>query len=186
MRIIAGQFKGRRLWCPNRRGVRPTSERVREAVFDALGSHVQSSLVLDIFAGTGALGLEALSRGASKVFFVEKNRSAVQIIQRNVGELGVADLVSVKVCGAVEAINVFDRSEETFTLIFMDPPYNTHDIDHVWQQPGLRRVMSDIGVLVVESRFPNTNHNPPDFLEKWFARTYGDTLVEMFRLREEE
>jgi len=165
---------------------RPTSERVREAVFDVLGRRVQESTVLDLCAGTGTFGFEALSRGASKVSFVEKNRVSAQIIEKNAGALGVAELVSVKVCEAIQAINFFDRAKETFTIIFVDPPYDTNETERIWHEPALRRVISDSGVLVMESRYPRSDRRQPDLLKRCFARRYGDTLVEMFSLEEEE
>jgi len=186
MRIIAGQFKGRRLWSPARSLVRPTSERVREAVFDVLGQHVIASRVLDLFAGTGAFGFEALSRGAAYVSFVERNSASVQIIKRNAEELGVRDRVSVRVGGAAQALNFFVGAKETFDVIFMDPPYDAKELDLVWRQPALSRVMSQNGVLVVESRRTSSERQTPDLLSRTFARRYGDTLVEMFRLGEEE
>ncbi len=166
--------------------MRPTSAKVREAVFDVLGSQVEYSNVLDLFAGTGAFGFEALSRGASKVCFVEKRRASAHIIQKNARELGVDNLVTVKVTTAAQAIKGFERSRETFSIVFLDPPYNSNEIAQVWQQPALKKAISDEGILIVESRFPNPDLNPPHFLKKYFQRRYGDTLVEMFCVREEE
>ncbi len=186
MRIIAGQFKGRRLWSPIHGLVRPTSERVREAVFDVLGPHILASRVLDLFAGTGAFGFEALSRGASHVSFVERNSSAAQTIKRNAEKLGVRERVSVRIGGAAQALNSHVEAKESFTVVFMDPPYDTNDLDHIWRQRALRRVLSQDAVLVVESRYSTSHQQAPDFLTRRFARRYGDTLVEMFCIEEEE
>ena len=102
MRIISGRFRGRRL--PSLRGgtVRPTTERVREAVFSTIGTAIEAAQVLDLFAGTGAFGFEALSRGASRVVFVDKNRKVAGIIAETAGILGVKDQVKIVV---MEAFN---------------------------------------------------------------------------------
>lgn len=155
-------------------------------MFDVLGQQVLSSRVLDLFAGTGAFGFEALSRGASKVAFVELNSVLAQIVRRNARELGIADRISVRVCGAAQALKAFDRSQETFTVIFIDPPYDSTEINDLWQQPALKRVIAHGGLLVVESRHPNPYQEPTAFLRRCFSRKYGDTLVEMYRLGEGE
>ncbi len=155
-------------------------------MFDVLGRRVIASRVLDLFAGTGAFGFEALSRGAAYASFVERNNASARIIKRNAEELGVRDRVSVRVCGAAHALNFFIGARETFTVIFMDPPYDTKELDRIWRHPALSSVLSQNGVIVVESRYTSSDRHAPEFLTKRFARRYGDTLVEMFCLGEEE
>ncbi|PYK75968.1 MAG: 16S rRNA (guanine(966)-N(2))-methyltransferase RsmD, partial [Verrucomicrobia bacterium] len=119
MRVIAGSAGGIRLAVP-KRGVRPTMDRVKAAIFSSLGDAVAGARVLDLFAGSGALGIEALSRGASFAMFVEEDRQSAEIIERN--------LAKTKLKGRVRQQDVFDflrhiSGAETFQIIFADPPY---------------------------------------------------------------
>ena len=122
MRVIAGAFKGRRLQSPRWTGLRPTSDRLREALFDVLGERVAGATVLDGFAGTGALGLEALSRGAAAVVFVERDRRAAALIAANLEHCGAAARATI-VTGPLPATLQRAVTKEPFDLILLDPPY---------------------------------------------------------------
>ncbi|MHB8241453.1 MAG: 16S rRNA (guanine(966)-N(2))-methyltransferase RsmD [Solirubrobacteraceae bacterium] len=123
MRVIAGRFGGRRLKAPGGTSTRPTSDRVREALFSMLGS-VEGEMVLDLFAGTGALGIEALSRGARGAVFVERERAAVAVLEANLHELGIdPDVAEVRRLDALAALRSARGREETYDLLFIDPPY---------------------------------------------------------------
>ena len=136
MRIIAGKLKGRVLKIP--RGIRPTSQKVREALFSILGNRIIDGVVLDLFAGSGALGIEALSRGAKSATFVDNNRKCVQTIKVNLELCGLSSFqssslrrkerdekIEIRVLSmeALKAIRFFERKGERFDLIFLDPPY---------------------------------------------------------------
>ncbi len=123
MRIISGRFGGRALKAPRGLDTRPTTDRVREALFSILGDAVEGVRVADLFAGTGALGLEALSRGAARVDFFEAGRDARRVLEGNVAALGVGALVTLhggKLPGALEAV----QAGEPWELVFMDPPWD--------------------------------------------------------------
>ena len=121
MRIIAGTFRGRRLLVPRGDEVRPTSDRVREAWMSILGGQLAHSRVLDLFAGSGALGLEALSRGAASVEFVERNAEAVAALEKNIEHLGVAKLTTVR---RQDALRFVERlREDAYDVVLADPPY---------------------------------------------------------------
>lgn len=122
MRIIAGEFRGRTLLGPPDRATRPMLNRVREALFSTLGDCVQEARVLDLFAGTGSLGLEALSRGAQAVHFLERDRRAVQRGLENVGTLKVQDRVQWTKGDALASIH-WQVMQDQPDLVFMDPPY---------------------------------------------------------------
>lgn len=125
LRIVAGRYGGRRIRSPPGRRTRPTPESVREAWFSALGGRVVGAGVLDLFAGSGALGLEALSRGARSVIFVESDRRALATLRRNVGELAVGDRVRVEARDAGEFLEEARRKETSFGLALADPPYGS-------------------------------------------------------------
>jgi 16S rRNA (guanine966-N2)-methyltransferase len=119
VRIVAGKFAGRDLTSPNDFRVRPTAEHVRAAMLDLLEPHLAGARVLDLFAGTGALGLEALSRGAALACFVEQDQRALAALRANVASLGVEDRARI-MAGTVEAA----RPDQRFDLVFADPPYS--------------------------------------------------------------
>lgn len=125
MRIIAGQFKGLNLKMP--RGIRPTSDKVREALFDILGQNLYQKDVLDLFAGSGALGLEALSRGAKKVVLVDANPKCIKAIQENIAKCHITDdklpMINFYHLDVFKAIKLFTQEKQKFDLIFLDPPY---------------------------------------------------------------
>ena len=125
MRVIAGRLRGRRLNAPRGRVTRPTSERVREALFSMLGE-LEGVVALDLYAGTGALGIEALSRGAERVVFVERDRAAVKALRANLDQLGLTEPeAQVRVGDALVALRAARASAETYDLVLVDPPY-TH------------------------------------------------------------
>src|SRR6266540_6293683 len=119
MRIVAGAFRGRQLKSPNWEGLRPTSDRLRETLFNILGPSVLGARVLDGYAGTGAIGIEALSRGAAHVTFVEKDPRAVKLIEANLVALGASGAIIR--AGLAEAVTRLGG--EVFDLIILDPPY---------------------------------------------------------------
>ncbi len=127
MRVIAGRFGGRRLAAPRGAATRPTADRVREALFSMLGS-LDGASVLDLFAGTGALGIEALSRGAAQAVFVERDRLALSALRANLAALGLGaeggePQVQVRARDAVAALGGAIEQGETYDLVFLDPPY---------------------------------------------------------------
>jgi 16S rRNA (guanine(966)-N(2))-methyltransferase RsmD len=124
MRIIGGEFRSRRLSFPKNRKTRPMSDRMRETLFNILGSEVQGARVLDLFAGSGSLGLEALSRGASEVTFVEGGIWAQKTLSKNLGDLGLESRGRLLGQEVFSALRQVSQKGEKFSLIFLDPPYN--------------------------------------------------------------
>ncbi len=168
MRVVAGEFKGRRLVAPRGARTRPTADRVREALFSILGD-VSGARVLDLFAGSGALGIEALSRGAASVEFVESDRRAVTAIQRNLAAVGVSATVRTQ-----DALRFLERSEGPYDLVFCDPPY---DSALALAQPLSERLpglTSQSARIVTES----DKRNPLVLsLPLLTEREYGDTRI---------
>jgi 16S rRNA (guanine966-N2)-methyltransferase len=182
MRIIAGRFKGVRL--PTLRGktVRPTTERVREAVFSILGSIVEGARVLDLFAGSGAFGFEALSRGAASVVFVDKDKKVAATIAETVRTLGLMDSSSILAMDALRAMEKLARGGERFSIIYLDPPYHSGWITKIMNAPVLTTLFAADGVLLVEKGIHTADSPLPDMFRKTVARQYGDTRVEIFDL----
>jgi 16S rRNA (guanine966-N2)-methyltransferase len=150
MRIISGTSKGRRLVTPRNRSVRPTSDRVKESIFNILREEIEGTLVLDLFAGTGNLGIEALSRGAREVVFVEKEGHALGLIQKNLAQFGLEGRSEVLPIDANRAIRILKQREKTFDLIFMDPPYEKGLIAKTLLKLRSHPVYHRDSVLVIE------------------------------------
>lgn len=186
MRIVSGSFRGRRLAAPRGRDVRPTADRVREALFSILGS-VEGEVVLDLFAGTGALGLEALSRGAAAATFVEIDRQAHEVVRRNIDATITGDHDTDLIKGdAVRVVRSLALAERRFDLVFFDPPYD-RTADLVREMADcLPTVCANDARVVVEVA---TRHRDviADAAQHWGAtieteRTYGDTVVGILSL----
>ena len=126
MRIVAGEFRGRALKSPSWDGLRPTSDRLRETLFNILGPAIRGARVLDGFAGTGAIGIEALSRGAAHVVFVEQDPRAVKLIEANLAPLLASDRPKPVIIRAAFAAAVKRLEREVFDVIVLDPPYAEH------------------------------------------------------------
>lgn len=176
MRVIAGRFGGRTLVAPRGRATRPTPERVREALFSILGD-VEGMDVLDLFAGSGALGIEALSRGAAAATFVDSSAAACAAIRRNVESLGAS--AEVRHQRALPFLGAALLSGRQYDLVLLDPPYR--------QAPGLGRefsaalgpVLSPGAQVIAES----DRRAPLELdLEMVDERRYGDTLISIYRV----
>ena len=142
MRIVAGEFRGRQLKSPSWQGLRPTSDRLRETLFSILGPSVRDACVLDGYAGTGAIGIEALSRGAAQVTFVDQDSRAVKLIEANLASLGASGAIIR--AGLADAVSRLGG--QAFDLIILDPPYgDTAAADAL----GIARALASRGTRVV-------------------------------------
>jgi 16S rRNA (guanine966-N2)-methyltransferase len=179
MRVIAGKYGGRRLRAPKGRTTRPTSDRVKEALFSMLGD-VEGATVLDLFAGTGALAIEALSRGAARAVFVERDARAVEALKANLKELGVGpEQAEVRRGEAERALRNAREREETYDLVFVDPPYRHADEFGSKLCAALPRLLGPRARVVVEC---DCRGEPPELpMEMEQRRRYGDTVITIWR-----
>ena len=169
MRVVAGRFGGRRLSAPPGSETRPTADRVREALFSVLGD-VSGLRVLDLFAGSGALGIEALSRGADDAVFVERAPAALRVLAGNLASLGIE--AQVHAGDARGFLRKARAAGETYDLVFLDPPYR--EAGRLAQELDLPAVLAPGGRIVVES----DRRSPSEIdLPMTFERRYGDTLI---------
>ncbi len=175
VRVVAGARRSRRLRVPSDSTVRPTSEMVREAIFDSLGP-VAGLVVLDLFAGTGAMGLEALSRGAKRCVFVEADRAVAAVLRQNIHDLEYEAESRVMVADYRVALQGFSQAGERFDLLFVDPPYKMLTEAEVSLEPFMACILEEGGVVVVESE---KGSRPTLGAVPVFDRVYGDTRVTM-------
>jgi 16S rRNA (guanine966-N2)-methyltransferase len=168
VRVVAGEFRGRRLVAPRGMRTRPTADRVREALFSMLGD-VSGARVLDLYAGSGALGIEALSRGAESAVFVERDPRAVGVIERNLASLGLDQPVVRQ-----DAVRFMARERGTFDLVFCDPPYDSASRLAGPLAERLPAITVEGGRIVTESDKRMPLELPFPLLTE---RTYGDTRI---------
>ena len=174
MRVVAGRFGGRRLKAPAGDATRPTSDRVREALFSTLGP-LDDARVLDLFAGSGALGIEALSRGAASCLFVDRGRPAVAVVKANLAALDLdAPQARVRAGDALAVARDAQRAGDAYDLVFLDPPYRQAAGLGAGLSTALAPVLAPGGRIVTES-----DHRHPLVLDLPLIheRRYGDTLI---------
>lgn len=168
VRVVAGEFKGRRLHAPRGARTRPTADRVREALFSMLGD-VSGARVLDLYAGSGALGIEALSRGAESAVFVERDRRALAALRRNLDAVGAEAEVRHQ-----DVARFLGHPEGTFDLVLCDPPYDDAPRVAVALSDALPGMLTEDARIVTESDKRNPLVLPQPLLVE---RTYGDTRI---------
>jgi len=173
VRIIAGEHRGARIFAPKGDDTRPTSDRVREAAFNLIGP-VDDATVLDLFAGSGAMGLEALSRGAASAVFVETDRDACRAIDRNIAKLRVSGAAVLQ----RDVFHVLAAERRRYDLILCDPPYGFDQDGRL--APYLARALAPEGLLVYET----TSRREPilEGLTVRTSRTYGSARLTLFQL----
>jgi 16S rRNA (guanine(966)-N(2))-methyltransferase RsmD len=176
MRVIAGRFKGRRLKAPSWEGLRPTSDKLRETLFNVLAPRIERARVLDGYAGTGAIGIEALSRGAAHVTFVEKNRRATALIEENLAACGVEEGYTIQCAEVAAALDALPAAD-AFDLILLDPPYDIDNVS-VTLDAAARRVAA--GGLVVLERATRREPDVPAALRRTRDVTSGDSTLTLF------
>jgi 16S rRNA (guanine966-N2)-methyltransferase len=176
VRIVAGSRKGARIFAPRGQDTRPTSDRAREAAFMLIGA-VDGTRVLDLFAGSGAMGLEALSRGAESVVFVETDRDAIRTIDRNLEKLRLTG-ATVLQRDATQALAAEAAAGRRYDLVLVDPPYEMFSSLQNRLSAYLPAVLADHGVVVVETSGRDEPDLPP--LAKRTSRRYGRARITIF------
>ena len=178
MRISGGDARGVRLQVP--KGARPASERVRQAIFSSIAARVPGSRVLDLFCGSGAYGLEALSRGADAAIFIDNAAEAIATTKVNAKTAGYADVTSVR---KADARAYLRRSSDTFDLVFADPPYADDTNQELTEAITAR--LNPGGTAVIEARKGSSTVEPPEGCILEADRRYGDTRVLVLRRGED-
>lgn len=180
MRVVGGEQKGHTLRAPRGMETRPTSDKVREALFAILTGRFEGEPVLDLFAGTGALGIEALSRGASEATFVERRREACQVIRQNLAHTKLAHRAHVHCLPIARALPAL---EGAFELILLDPPYALPGLHDIMAMVGGAGVLRDQSVVVLEHTPRFAVFEQYGRLELQRQKVYGDTAISLFVVR---
>lgn len=178
MRVIAGSARGRRLEAPKGAATRPTPDRVREALFSILYGRIENARVLDLFAGTGALGIEALSRGAAHATFVEHDRATAELVRKNVEALGFR--ARARIMGTTATAAIADLAKESFDLLFLDPPYDAGVLGATLELLAKKGLVADEGLVVCEHRSSDAPPPPPATFALEDTRRYGEVALSFY------
>ncbi len=180
VRVTGGALKGRKLVAPDGAKTRPTSAKVREAFFDIVGLEARGSVFLDLCSGTGAVGIEALSREASRAVFIEHSGRALAALRRNIGALGLSGRTRVLALSATRAIGLLSSSVERFSLAYLDPPYASDERAAILDALGVAEMWTPAALLGVEHLWKEEVDAPDGFiLLKRYK--YGDTGLSLFQ-----
>lgn len=176
MRVITGSARGMTLKTLEGRDVRPTTDKVKEAVFSIIQFEIEGRRVLDLFAGSGQLGIEALSRGAQSVVFVDADKNAIKVVKENLAKTRLDSQASVFQTDSAAFLTMTDR---VFDIAFLDPPYGTGLLQRALDKVGDR--MAQGGLVICEHPFGETLADEPNGLTKQKEYKYGKTAVTVYR-----
>lgn len=181
MRVIGGNARGRRLKVPKGQSMRPTAARVKEALFNILPHDLSGTRVLDLFAGTGNLTIEALSRGAAAAILVDSSFESGKAIRENLRRLHLTDRTKVWIMPATRALRLLARHGDTFDMIFLDPPYDRQWMDRTLPIIAREKLLRGSGVVIAEHSIRENVEAHYDSLALHDQRRYGGTLVSFFK-----
>ena len=183
MRVIAGTLKGRPLLTPRGHRTRPTADQVRTAVMDALMPRLPDARVLDLFAGAGGVGLEALSRGATHATFVERDPRAIAALRQNVAALGVRGQTRLLQIDVERALDRLAAESARFDIVFLDPPYEADLVQATLDRLGARAVMAAEAVVVAQHLTKRAPASATGALVAVRQRRFGETTLTFFRVQ---
>lgn len=181
MRIIGGSARGRRLLAPKSDAIRPTADRVREALFNVLGQTLEDVDVLDLYAGSGALALEALSRGARHAVLVDSDREAIRVCEANAASLGFSQRARIIRAQVARTLELLEEEGAIFDLVFADPPYAARAAEDTLRQLQAARVCRPGTIACIEH---DKREQTPKAIGSMFQidqRRFGDTVISIYR-----
>jgi len=181
MRVISGKAKGRRLVAPKGGAIRPTADRIKESLFNILPRDFSGMKILELFAGTGNVSIEALSRGAESALLVDASERSARIIRENLRRLELTDRAQMWVMPVRRALNAVGRQGQKFDVIFLDPPYDQKLVGRSLELITSVDPVYPTGVVVAEHSVRETLKSSYRFLSLNDQRRYGDTLLSFFR-----
>lgn len=187
MRVIAGLAKGKKLKAPGGKNTRPITDMIKEALFNVLGTGLTGAVFLDLFAGSGSVGIEAISRGASQVIFIDNSPQAVAVIDENLTNCGFHDKTQVFRQDVFRAVAMLEKRSLTFDFIYIDPPFD-RDIffNEIMSLLGAGTLLAEDGLLILRSRRKKLMADRYDRLSRWRMSAYGESVLHYYRVDKEE
>jgi 16S rRNA (guanine966-N2)-methyltransferase len=179
MRVITGKYKGRVLKGPKHEGLRPTADRVKEALFNIISDKIEGADFLDLFAGSGAIGIEALSRNANSVVFADANPASIKLVRENIRFLDPADKFRIVQLPAERTLEMIAKEGFSFDLIFLDPPFQAGLLPKTVELIIAFHLLKDNGILIVEHPRQLT-FNVPEMIVI-LAKNYGDISLTLLQ-----
>lgn len=179
MKIISGTLKGRNIEGYNIEGTRPTMDRVKESLFGMIQDYIKDSTVLDLFAGSGNLGVEAISNGAKIAYFIDNNPEVIKVLNKNIANLDIKSKSRVILSDWKKALNTFATQNIKFALIFIDPPYAYDVYEKILNKVSTLNLLSDNGLIIMEHsnlHLPTTYEN----LTLYKERNYGNKSINIY------
>lgn len=183
MRVISGKARGLKLIAPRNEDVRPTTDRVKEAMFNIIAPHIYDSKVLDLFSGSGALGIEAISRGARVGYFSDKSKDSVAMTKKNLKKARLENVSEVYNYGFEKMIELIHREKVKIDIIFVDPPYFEGLFEKVIRLIDEKNILDENGIIVIEHDM-KTSIEGSGRLVKTKEKKYGKTVVTIMSLEE--
>jgi 16S rRNA (guanine(966)-N(2))-methyltransferase RsmD len=186
LRVIAGYAQGKRLKAPTGLHTRPITDMIKEALFNVWGPAIDAAQVLDLFAGSGSVGIEALSRGANQVVFVDNDKNAIKTINENLHNCVFENGFELFYRDVFKVLNIFSRKQRSFDFIYVDPPFTNDQIfDEVMKVLGKVGILKDDGVLVIRTRKQRDLAPRFEQLIKYRISNYGESTLHYYRCMEE-
>jgi 16S rRNA (guanine966-N2)-methyltransferase len=182
LRVISGIARGHKLKTIKGTATRPTSDKVKGSIFNIIAGYISESDVLDIFAGTGSLGIEALSRGAASAVFLDKSPESCAVIRDNLAHTKLADLAEVYCSDYGNGIEILSRNGRKFDLILLDPPYNKNFIQEALKIMSRNDIMKDSSIIVAEHSASDILPESCGRLMAVDSRKYGDTMITIYKV----
>ena len=184
MRVISGKVRGLKLNTPKNQDVRPTTDRVKENLFNMISSYIMDSNILDLFAGTGSLGIECLSRGAKNCVFVDISKESISIVKSNIKKARVENESLVLNLDFKDAVSRLQSQKNKFDVIFMDPPYYKEMFVDALEKIDNANLLDEDGIIVVEHDTKDILPDKVNRLEKTKDKKYGNTTLTFYKMEE--
>ena len=180
MKVISGTLRGRNIKGYNIDGTRPTMDRVKESLFASINSYINGSIVLDLFAGSGNLGIEAISNGSSKCYFVDNNKNCIKVIKDNINTFGISDKCEVFNRDYKDILKYFRDNNIKFDLILVDPPYDYAICNEILDLVDKYKLLKDNGIIVLEYREDKIEDVSSNY-ELLKNKKYGDKYISIYK-----
>ena len=181
MKVISGILKGRNIKGYNIDGTRPTMDRVKESLFATIQNNLKDSVVLDLFAGSGQLGIEAISNGAKLCYFIDNNKEVIKVLNKNISNLNIKSNSKVILSDWKKSLNEFANQNFKFDLIFVDPPYDYNVYEKILDKVSNLNLLNENGLIILEHsnlKFKDTYNNLTLYKEK----RYGNKSVNIYKI----